>query len=202
LNLWRCFLIDLKTVYLVRHGQTDANLNHIIQGQTDTSLNETGLFQAQKVAEELKNVRADLILSSDLSRAAQTAKIIAEVCSIPLKFDKRLREMSLGIWEGKRFEEIENTPLSNIWFKKPSQLRLEGAERVEKVQERVVATIFNTLKRCKTLIVVSHGLAIALFLLYVNKLPLDSMWKYLVDNASVSKIILSGELVNVTQISL
>lgn len=185
----------------MRHGQTDANLNHIIQGQTDTPLNETGLFQAQRVAEELKSVPAELVLSSDLSRAAQTAKIIARACDVPLMFDKKLREMSLGIWEGKRFKEIENTPLSNIWFEKPSQLRLEGAERVEKVQERMVSAIFGALKQYRTLIVVSHGLAIALFILYVNNLPLDSMWKYLVDNASVSKIILSGELVNATQSS-
>ena len=192
----------MKTVYLVRHGQTNANLNHIIQGQTDTSLNETGLLQAQKVAEKLKIVRADLILSSDLSRAAQTARIIAETCDVPLEFDKNLREMSLGIWEGKKFEEIESTSLSKIWFEKPSQLRLEGAERLEKVQERVVTAIFDALKRCKTLIVVSHGLAIALFILHVNGLPIDSMWEYLMDNASVSKVILSDELTSVTQDNL
>ena len=197
--LWTCFSIDLKTLYLVRHGQTDANLNKVVQGQTDTPLNETGLIQARKVAEKLKSVHADMVLSSDLSRAAQTAEVIAKTCGLPMKLTKDLREMSLGVWEGKRFEEIAQTPLSKIWFVKPSRLILEGAESVKEVQERVVAAIFDTLKDHKTLIVVSHGLAIALFILYVKKLPLDSMWDYLPDNTFVSKVIVTEELTSVVQ---
>ena len=182
----RCFTIH--QILLIRHGQTDANLHHIVQGQSDTSLNETGRRQAKKVAMELKEYKANLIISSDLKRAKETAYIISKECKIPIIFDERLREMNLGMWEGKSFEEVMNQPSSEIWEKTPSKWKIEGSETLKEVQERMVSAIQEFSEKYGDIIVVSHGIAISTFVIYVKGISLDSMWDYLPDNTSVKKV--------------
>lgn len=187
---WRCS--EISKIYLVRHGQTDANLYHIIQGQTDTSLNASGIVQAKQVAEKLKKVHSEFVISSDLKRAKQTARIIATICQIPVKFDSRLREMKLGNWEGKTFKEVENDPSMKLWSETPSRWKVDGAETLEEVQKRMVKVIYQFAELYNTLIVVSHGIAISSFVLYTKTLPLDLMWKYLPDNTSVAEVFLES----------
>ncbi len=187
---WRCFKIS--RIYLVRHGQTDANLHHIVQGQTDTPLNASGIIQAKQVAEKLKKVSPEFVLSSDLKRAKQTAEIIAKACQSPIKFDSRLREMKLGNWEGKTFEEVESDPSMKIWNETPSKWKKDGAETLQEVQERMVDAIYQFAELYNTLIVVSHGIAISSFVLYTKTLPLDLMWKYLPDNTSMIEVFLES----------
>lgn len=95
---------ETTTIYLVRHGETTANVTGTLQGQSDVPLNEKGLEQARLVAERLKYKHFDRILSSDLSRAAVTAKTIAgsrAVETFPI-----LREWDLGAWAGLTMDEI------------------------------------------------------------------------------------------------
>ena len=92
-------------LYLVRHGQTAANVNGVIQGQTDVPLDETGIMQAARVGARLKNVHFDTIYSSDLSRTMVTAREIAhgrKIIPIP-----ELREWHLGHWQSKSIEQIK-----------------------------------------------------------------------------------------------
>ncbi len=184
---WR----SIKKIFLVRHGQTDSNLNRIVQGQHDTPLNDTGRKQARKAAEKLKNSGAELVVSSDLKRARETAEIIASMLGIPLKTDKRLREMNLGIWEGKTFEEVARDESAKIWSEKPSQWKIRGSETLFEVQKRMIEAI-NELSDVKKAIIVSHGIAIATLLLYFKDLSLDLLWKYLPENASVNEIELES----------
>ena len=188
----RCFRIS--KVYLVRHGQTDANLHRVIQGQTDTSLNASGIIQAKQVAEKLKNVHPEFVISSDLKRAKQTAKIIAAICKIPVEFDSRLREMKLGNWEGKTFEEVENDPSIKVWSETPSKWKADSAETLKEVQKRMVNVIYQFSELYNTLIVVSHGIAISSFLLYTKALSLDLMWKCLPDNASMIEVFFESDV--------
>ena len=97
-------MADATTIYIVRHGETDANLYNMIQGQTDVPLNESGLKQAELVGRRLRNFPFDVIYSSDLSRAAVTAKNIAGEREVILT--KELREWNLGAWQGKYLSDI------------------------------------------------------------------------------------------------
>lgn len=72
---------------VVRHGQTNYNLNHIILSKTDDPLNETGISQAQTTAKNLEREKIDLIISSPLRRAKQTAEIINKGRNIPIIYD-------------------------------------------------------------------------------------------------------------------
>ena len=86
-------------IYLVRHGQTDWNLFHKAQGQTDIPLNETGRAQAKALAEKVKDYKFDICYASPLSRAKETAEIVTNgKCKIV--FDENLKERNYGDLEG------------------------------------------------------------------------------------------------------
>ena len=94
------------TLYIVRHGQTDWNAVHKIQGQTDIPLNASGEEQAQETRQMLKDVHFDAVFSSDLLRAKRTAEIITLERDIALKTTKLLRERNFGPLEGKEVVEL------------------------------------------------------------------------------------------------
>ena len=77
-------------IYVARHGQTDWNKNGILLGSTDKSLNEKGKKQALELKKKLQHIKFDTIISSDLKRASETAKIVSN--DITIKKNKRLRE--------------------------------------------------------------------------------------------------------------
>jgi broad specificity phosphatase PhoE len=94
-------------ILLVRHGQTDANRLGIAQGQMPTSLNALGRRQARLVAKRLGTFvpRPDLLISSDLPRALETAAEAAKVIGLPIQVDPAWRERTLGVFEGKTATE-------------------------------------------------------------------------------------------------
>jgi probable phosphoglycerate mutase len=91
---------------LWRHGQTVWNAERRFQGQSDIPLDEVGQAQAERAARLLAALRPDLIVSSDLSRAAQTAAPLSRLTGLELTLDKDLRERSGGCWEGLTDTEI------------------------------------------------------------------------------------------------
>lgn len=83
-----------------RHGETDHNAGGIWQGQLDTALSATGREQAQAAAVALAAYRPAVIVSSDLERAADTARALASLVGLPVRYDERLREIHAGQWQG------------------------------------------------------------------------------------------------------
>lgn len=88
-------------LYLVRHGQTDWNIEGRKQGQVDIPLNATGVHQAELLRDQIKNQTFDLCFSSPLTRAYETAKIITAGKNLEIRLDDRLKERSFGEFEGK-----------------------------------------------------------------------------------------------------
>ena len=93
-------LRDERILFLFRHGETDWNREGRLQGHTDTTLNATGLAQAQALAESLRPHRLEVVVSSDLARAQTTARIVAEALAVPLFIEAGLRETNVGAAEG------------------------------------------------------------------------------------------------------
>ncbi len=178
----------MKTFYLTRHGQTDSNLSGILQGQSlDAPLNEKGINQARRIGEFLKDTdrSIDRIISSDLIRAYQTAEIIGEILGVEIETDVRLREMNYGGWEGNFLEELLKTPEGKTWIENPSKWQIENSETVKAVQDRIVAAIIDYLQRFEHPLVVSHGITISAFLLYVKDLSLDNVKEYVPQNTEI-----------------
>ena len=96
----------MTTLLLVRHGETDWNRDGRWQGHSDTQLNDVGREQAARVADELGG-GVDVVYTSDLARARETAEIAAERLGLDVHVDERLRERGFGAWEGKTRAEIE-----------------------------------------------------------------------------------------------
>lgn len=95
--------------FLIRHGETDWNSAHKLQGRTDISINQTGNIQAVTLAESLRGYNLSVIVSSNLARAKETAKIIADHLQLQYFVDDRLQECSFGSLEGYTWKQIECT---------------------------------------------------------------------------------------------
>ena len=106
-----------RVFYIFRHGETDWNLERRCQGHANICLNETGKLQAIKLAQKLIDFPIDVIISSDLERALDTGKIVAEKKGIPLIVDSRFREMNYGVAEGMLFDEAIKSFGSELWQK-------------------------------------------------------------------------------------
>ena len=100
--------MNLKQIYIFRHGETDWNVEGRFQGHLDIPLNEEGKRQAEALGKRLKSIPLEAILSSDLSRSKETASIIASQLDITVAVDPRLREAHLGDAQGRTWEEIKS----------------------------------------------------------------------------------------------
>jgi len=97
----------VTTILLARHGETDWNREGRFQGHADPPLNETGRAQARELAEQLAPIPVDVVYSSDLLRARETAEIVAARKELPITVDPALREIDVGSWSGLTRAEIE-----------------------------------------------------------------------------------------------
>ena len=177
----------MTELWLVRHGQTDWNVEGRFQGQSDVPLNEAGLTQARKLADELNGHEFASVYSSDLKRAYQTAEIIARKVAAPLHVDPRLREICQGEWEGLLVSEVRQR--YNQDFSGPyhdiAHSRAPGGESVIEVADRLtqaaddIALAFPG----QPVLLVSHGLALSALVCTAKKLPLSEVYSHIPDNA-------------------
>ncbi len=108
-----------RLLFLFRHGETDWNRDGRLQGHTDVPLNAAGLAQAEALAHRLRPHRLDAVLSSDLSRALTTGRIVADASGVPLLTDPGLRETNVGDAEGLLWADAKTRfgeGLTERWF--------------------------------------------------------------------------------------
>jgi len=150
---------------LWRHGQTVWNAERRFQGQSDIPLDETGQAQAERAARLLAALRPDLIVSSDLSRAAQTAAPLARLTGLDVTLDKDLRERHGGRWEGLTDTEIRTRyPVEHAnWTPPDGEPSPVVADRVAGALYRIAEAAAGTENAEPGLaVVVSHGAALRL----------------------------------------
>ncbi|MDX1435731.1 MAG: histidine phosphatase family protein [Anaerolineales bacterium] len=182
----------MTTFLLIRHGQTDWNLEGRYTGQSDIPLNETGREQAQRAAAQLQQSPPDVIYSSDLKRARETAEIIGRAFRLPVATDPRLREIDQGEWEGMLFPDIKERfeQEFNRMRDDPFNVGPPGGESVGQVWERVLASadeIAQSHPR-QRVVLVSHGLALAIIKAHGNGHAVDEIWGLIPPNATVEVV--------------
>jgi broad specificity phosphatase PhoE len=177
---------------LVRHGQTDWNLEGRYSGQSDVPLNQTGIGQAYLAADSLAGYPLDAVFSSDLQRARQTAEIIAAHFNLVVVADPRLREIDQGAWEGMQVDEIRN--LFALEFEHmrsdPINVGPPDGETVGQVQARVLASAEEIAQKYPNgrVALVSHGLSLAIIKAYMQKVPIEEVWGLIPPNATVETL--------------
>ena len=160
---------------LWRHGQTVWNAERRFQGQSDIPLDEVGQAQAGRAARLLAALRPDLIVASDLSRAAQTAAPLSRLTGLEVTLDKDLRERSGGRWEGLTDTEIRTRyPVEHAsWTPPDGEPSAVVAERVAGALLRVAEAVSDSAMTTGLAVVVSHGAALRLGMSRLLGMPED-----------------------------
>jgi len=178
----------MAELWLVRHGQTDWNLEQRIQGHTDLPLNGTGMAQARDLGESLAGSSFDALFSSDLQRARQTAAALARRFHLSIHLDQRLRERSLGVWEGLTIPEIKQRypEFEENRRRDPLNTAPPGGESLLQLAERVTHAAGDITRQFPSgrVLVVSHGLALAALICLAREIPLQEAFKRIPQNAS------------------
>lgn len=193
-----------KQIFLVRHGETNWNKEQRMQGLKDIPLNEKGLLQAQKVGTYLAGYSFDVILSSPLQRAYQTASAIAaHHPKTPLRAHTSLHERSFGLLDGMTYEEINAAYPSLIFsetWQHPHFCPPEG-ERLTDVQNRIIQFIKTDIfqSNARSILVVAHGVSLRMVMGSLLKLEIPQLRDLHLDNASLSLVSLEK---NEAQLSL
>lgn len=154
--------MEATRIIAVRHGETAWNVDARIQGQLDIQLNDTGRWQARRVGQALVSEALAAVYSSDLGRAHETARAIAEAAGIAVIAHTGLRERRFGLFEGKTFDEIRaNWPEHALNWKQriPEWTPPEGGESLLQLRERVWRTVADLAARHRgeQIALVAHG---------------------------------------------
>jgi broad specificity phosphatase PhoE len=174
---------------LVRHGETEHNKEDYITGQMDISLNSVGIEQAEKAAERLKNQDFADAYSSDLERAYETTKIIAEKHGLQPEMCREFRERGFGEYEGKQkddWRELIKNHEGDRYHLSP-----EGCESLEQVGERFVDKLNDLQKEHsddEKILVGGHGVAFKATVMEILELRGDDYNKLNQDNTGLTEL--------------
>ena len=193
--------MDNRTeIILIRHGESLANAQRIYLGQTDWDLSERGREQARVAAEHLRDKHIDVIYSSDLIRAYNTALPHAELRGLSVIKSRQLREMHIGDWEGRKIDELEKLWPEKFcvdWLQNFGCCTVPGGESVPQVAERIYNEIMRIGKENagKTVLIACHAAAIRAFWGKVTETPAERVAAEIPfpTNASCTTVIFDGE---------
>ena len=164
-------------IIIVRHGETKEGKKGIILGQLPGNLSVQGKLEVKKIALAIKksDLNPSLIISSDLKRTKETAKIISKKLNLPIVYERLIRERHVGIAQGKKEDQID----WEIYEKKPFlQRKHKGGESFLILQKRA-KKFFSKMKKCdKDVIVISHSAFILMLISVIYKIPFQELIKY------------------------
>ncbi|MEO1653213.1 MAG: histidine phosphatase family protein [Bacteroidota bacterium] len=188
-----------KEIYLIRHGETDYNRQHIVQGSgIDADLNDWGKAQAQAFFESFQNIDFDKVYTSKLKRAIQSVDGFIQK-GLPHESYEGLNEISWGIREGKKItpEGDESFQmLMDAWRNGDVDIPLEGGESPQQVQNRQKPVLDLILSRPeeKQILICMHGRAMRMFLCLMLHYPLAKMDMFEHSNLCLYKITYTGQM--------
>ena len=182
-------------LYIMRHGRTDWNDLHKLQGRTDIPLNEYGRLMAEKAREEYRDVPLDLCFSSPLIRAKETAEIFLRGRDIPILTDDRLREMSFGDFEGQENTfDLPDSPIL-VLFKAPEKYTASvgGAETFDELFARTGSFLHEVIEplmqQNQNVLIVGHGAMNLSIICQIRHLPIEQFWSTGIENCRLLRLI-------------
>lgn len=182
IQIIREMIIDLKSIYLTRHGETEWNKAGRLQGWSDSPLTEKGRRDATLLGKRIRDLQIDTIYTSPLPRAMQTTNLIMQEKNIPVYEVDAFKEIFFGDWEGKIKEEIEVNYLqqfSNFW-NAPHRYdhTLHNGESLDDFKKRVEEALKGIVEgpSNQSVLIVAHAVVLKATISYFLNLPLERLW--------------------------
>lgn len=171
-------------LYIIRHGETAWNTQLRLQGQTDIELNENGRMLARKTAQAMKAIPFNLVITSPLKRAKETASLIIGGRDIPIREDERIREISFGDMEGRHISkeerEDEHSGFYRFFHDPENYVPAPHGESIQSLCRRTASFLEELRSKTeladKTILISTHGAASRALLAAVRRTPLCDFW--------------------------
>lgn len=179
-------------LWLVRHGETEANVAGLYSGHAPTPLTERGIAQAQTLGTLLRNVPVDNVLCSELERARHTTQLILGDREVPVRNMPELNEMFFGDWEMRHHRDLAREDAENyaVWcndWQNATPTNGEGFQAFSQRVERFIAQLADY-KTSQNLLVVSHQGVLSVLIARLLSMPAAAMWHFRVEQGCWSAI--------------
>ena len=188
---------EAARVLAIRHGETTWNVDTRIQGQLDVGLNDTGRWQAERVAQALADEPITAIYASDLGRAYATAEAIGRATGVAVIAEPGLRERHFGEFQGKTFAEIEVAlpEQARLWRTRDPRFAPVGGESLLQLRERVVATAEALAARHagEQIVLVGHGGVMDVLYRAATRLDIQAPRTWALGNAAINRLLWTPE---------
>lgn len=187
-------------LYIIRHGQTEWNVKHKFQGQANSELTKKGVEEAIMLGKSLKqrNEEIDLIVASPLKRTVHTTQLINDSLGLDVEYDDRLKEINVGDFEGKIFEqELERYgELLKTIRTYPYDTVYPNGESISDVFNRVKSCVEEIKEKYndKSVMLVVHGIVIKCLYMYLKYNDIKEWENTVVDNLSVTKFRIENDV--------
>lgn len=185
------------TLYLVRHGQTQYNIEHRLPGQlAGVSLTDEGRKQAQQLGESLTDMPLTTIVTSPLERALQTAEYVRGSRDIPLREEPRLMDTNVGRWAGQVISDLDKNEPEWLSFRRRPTHPPPGIEGFYEVLQRIIA-VSEEVRHDESLgdaiMLVAHADVVKLLIAHYMRLPIEGVPWLHIANASVTTLTFMGD---------
>jgi len=179
----------MTEIILVRHGETEWNVEEVFRGRIDVELNETGVRQAELLAEYLRDVNIEAVYASPLKRALRTAEMIAGSHQLEVEIAPGLIDFNFGKWQGLPHQEVKDRyqELYTEWVNHPENVKMPAGESLNDVRKRAVSVIDEVIvKHQGTVVLVAHRVVNKVLICALLGLDNSHFWNIRQDTCGIT----------------
>ena len=182
----------MTEIILVRHGETEWNVEEVFRGRIDVELNQTGIKQAELLAEYLSKRKIDAIYSSPLKRAVKTAEIVASHHRLDVKVAPGLIDFDCGDWHGLLRQEVQDKykELYALWVRHPDKVKIPGGESLNEVTERAMNVLDDVIAKHEgTVVLLAHRVVNKVLICALLGLDNSRFWNIRLDICGITTFV-------------
>ena len=192
----------MTEIILARHGETEWNINEVFRGRIDIELNETGIRQAELLAEYLSSTKIDTIYSSPLKRAVKTAETIAGYHKLDVEISPGLIDFDYGKWQGLPHQEVKDKykELYAEWINSPERVKIPAGESLNDVRKRAISVVDDVIAKYKgTVVLVAHRVVNKILICALLGLDNSHFWNIRQDTGGITTFSYENERFTLTK---